>query len=234
MLEKGYEYYEKGDNLKAKTLFDLILNDVRGTADAEKLFFTYADVHFKMGQYILAAYYFDNFAQTYAYSEYREDAEYYSAYSNYLLSPTYRLDQQNTVDAINGFQNFIDRYPASEKVEECEEIMKDLRKKLEVKAFESAKLYFDLRNYQAALHALENVLQEYPDIDNTEEIRYLIVKSAFLLAENSIYEKQRERYALTIRKYREFRKKFPDSKYDKEIETIREKAEEKLNTLKYV
>lgn len=234
MLEKGYMYYDNGDYIKAKTLFDIILNEVRGTADAEKLFYTYAEMHYKMGQFLLAAYYFENFASTYANSVRREDADYYSALSNYKLSPSYRLDQENTEKAITEFQRFVNRYPTSPRVKEASEIIEELRTKLEVKAYEAALLYYNLRMYQAAHHALENVIRDYPDIDNSEEIKYLSIKASFDLAVNSVYERQRERYEKTMKKISEFMRRYPNSKHLKELKHINKKSTEKLKSLKYV
>ena len=67
-------------------------------------------------------------------------------------------------------------------------------RKLEVKAYNEAELYFNLQQYQAATHSFEYMLKEFPDTKQAEKIRYMIVKASYNLATNSIYEKQRERH----------------------------------------
>lgn len=109
IYQKGIEYYEKGDYQKAQALFELIINNFRGRKEAEDLYFKYANSHFYLKNYILAAYYFNNFKTTYPLSSLREEAEYMAAYANFKLSPIYRLDQSYTIKAIEGFQDFVDR-----------------------------------------------------------------------------------------------------------------------------
>jgi outer membrane protein assembly factor BamD len=75
-------------------------------------------------------------------------------------------------------------------------------------------------DYKAATTALKNVLKDYPDTQYREEIMFTILKASYLLAENSIYEKQYERYKAAIDEYYVFVDKFPASKKIKEAEKI--------------
>ena len=63
--KKAFEYFEKEDYLKAQMLFELILNSVKGKTDSEKIYFYYAQTHFHLNNYILGAYYFKTFANTF-------------------------------------------------------------------------------------------------------------------------------------------------------------------------
>ena len=231
VYNKAMEYYDQGQYLRAQTLFELVLNSFRGSAKAEELAFKYAYTHYYQGNFILASHYFENFSNTYTSSDRREEVDYLNAYSNYLLSPSFRLDQQYTDKAIELFQIFINTYPNSERVVSANEIINELRSKLENKEYEQGILYYDLKDYNAAVHSLENLLKDFPETDNAEEVRFLILKSAFLHAENSFYEKQRERYELAVDKYDEFRKKFPSSKYNSEASAMLNQSRAKLKTL---
>lgn len=224
------EYYDEGLYLRAQTLFELVLNSFRGSARAEELAFKYAYTHYYQANFILASHYFENFSNTYTSSERREEADYLNAYSNYLLSPTFRLDQQYTVKAIELFQIFINTYPNSDRVASANDLITECRSKLETKEFEQGKLYFDLKDYNAAVHSFENLLRDFPETDNAEEVRFLILRAAFLHAENSFYEKQQERYDLAMTKYDDFRKKFPSSKYNSEASAMVNQSRAKLKT----
>ena len=228
---KAMAYYDEGDYLKAQTLFELVLNSFRGSAKAEELAFKYAYCHYFQGSFLLASHYFESFSNTYASSARREEADYLNAYSNYLLSPSFRLDQQYTHKAIELFQIFINTYPNSERVASANEQIIELRKKLEQKEFDKGKLYYDLKNYSSAVHAFENLLKDFPETDNAEEVRFLILKSAFLLAENSFYEKQEERYEQALLKYQDFKKKFPSSNYNAEAREMVNQSRAKIKTL---
>ena len=63
--------------------------------------------------------------------------------------------------------------------------------KLETKSFEQARLYFNMEDYKAAVTAFRNLLNDFPSTSFRENSLFLIVKSEFLLAENSIDEKNR-------------------------------------------
>lgn len=217
IYETGMAYYKDGDYLKAQTLFELIVNNFRGRKEAEDLYFKYANTHFLLKNYILAAYYFNNFKTTFPLSSLREEAEYMAAYSNFKLSPVYRLDQDHTKKAIEGLQDFVNSYPSSERVQECNQLIDGLRAKLEEKAFEEARLYYDLREYQAALHCFENLLKDFPGTRNAERVRYLMVDAAYAWASNSVREKRTERYEKVLEYVRLFRAKYPKSKFASDI-----------------
>ena len=68
----------------------------------------------------------------------------------------------------------------------AEMLIKEMRLKQEKKAFEEGKLYLDLRYYQSAVHSFENMLKDFPETTNAAQVRYLIIRSNYLFAENSI------------------------------------------------
>ncbi len=225
---KAFEYYDKGDYVKAQLLFELIINNLRGKTQAEKVYFYYANTHYHLKKYILAGYYYKNFANTFPNSQYREEADFMTAYSNYELSPKFRLDQTYTEKAIDEFQLFANTYPNSKRVEQCNLLIEQMRQKLEKKAVAEAELYYNLKQYQSAVHTFENVLKDYPDTKEAEKLRYLTIKAAYLLAQNSIYEKQTERYESTFKKSNLFIQKYPESKYIKEVRSINENSNNKI------
>lgn len=209
-------YYDEEDYIKAQTLFELILNSFRGTAKAEDLYFRYAYSHYYLNNFLLASHYFETFSNTFTSSERREEADFMKAYANYQLSPNHRLDQDYTKQAIDQFQLFVNTYPNSDRTEECNRLITSGRVKLEKKEFEAGKLYYDLKSYNAAIHTFENVLKDFPESANAEQIRFLITKAAYEWADQSFYEKKEERYSLAVKKYEEFKKKFPRSSYMEE------------------
>lgn len=232
ILQKAFEYYDKEEYQKAQTLFDLVLNTIKGRTEAEKAYFEYAYTHYHLKQYTLAAYYFKNFANTFLNSPNREEAAFLSAYSNYKLSPTFRLDQGNTQQAIEEFQTFVNLFPQSKRVEECNRLIDELRRKLEEKAFGEGELYYNLRQYQSAVISFDNLLRDYPESPDAERVRYLIAKSAYLLSKNSVVEKKEERYTQAMVRADDFLEKYPSGKYTKEVRQIRKAAEQERKEIK--
>ncbi len=229
---KGFEFFEQEEYSKAQSLFELIINGLRGTAEAEKVYFQYAYTHYHQKKYVLASYYFKNFVATYGNSAYKEEAEFMSAYSHYELSPNFRLEQSYTAKAIDGFQLFINTYPNSERVPLCNQLIDEMREKLEDKEFYVGQLYYDTKQYQSATRVFENMLKDFPDTEDHEKIRHFIVKSAYLLAENSVYEKQKERFENVVKKGEEFIVKYPDSPKIKEIQNFIKDAENGMRKFK--
>ena len=225
---RALEYYEEKDWVKSQTLFELVLNQYRGRPEAEDIYFKYAYTYYNLGQYALSAHYFENFSQTYAYSPYREEADFMSAYSNYRMSPIFRLDQVSSVEAVQGFQQFVNTYPTSERVAECNELIEEMRSKLEQKAFASANLYYRMSDYQSAIHSFENLLREYPDSEQAERVHYLLVSATYNYAAKSIFERREERYEDTIEQYRDFVDRYPSSKYMNDVNEIYDKTQNEL------
>jgi outer membrane protein assembly factor BamD len=144
------------------------------------------------------------------------------------MSPNYKLDQTYTVKAIEEFQRFANTHPNSDKIPEINRLIDEMRGKLERKAFEAAKLYYDIGEFQAAVQTFDNVLKDYPGSDKSEEARFLKLKSAYILAENSVYEKKEERFDETIVHYNEFIKKHPRSKWRKDAIEIYDNSTKEL------
>jgi len=229
ILEGANKYYEEGDYTKAISLFEIVIPVMRGKPGGEQMFYDYADAHFRSRSYILASHYFKNFVETYGNSELREDALFMTAYSSYKLSPRFKLDQTNSQKAVDGFQLFVNSYPDSDKVEQCNELIDEIRKKQEVKEFEAGKLYYNMKKYGAAVVTLENMLRSYPGTKDEEEARYLIAKAQYSWAENSIYTLQEERYADALKSCERFIKKYDESKYLKEIIGYKDNSLKELN-----
>lgn len=231
MYEKADMYFEQEEYERAQTLYELAISAFRGQKEAEELFFKYAQTHFYLEQYILAAHYFKNFATTFINSDKKEDAEFLTAYANYKNSPIFRLDQTYTEQAIADFQIFVNTYPRSERVEQCNELIDELRAKLETKMFYEGKLYFDIQDYQSANQSFNNLLKDFPESSNAEEVRIMIVRSSYKLAENSIYEKRKERYEETIELARKFYKRYNKSSYSREARELEKLSQSALKEL---
>jgi len=179
--EKAMEYYENEDYYHALNLFDQIIPLYRGTDEAEDIAFKYSYAYYYQKDFVLASYYFSRFAKTFPRSEKAEEASFLTAYCKYLESPRYTLDQTNTYDAINGLQLFINAYPQSSRLEECNSLIDELRAKLQKKDFEMAKLYLKMRKYKAAVSSFENLLEDYPDTDVKEDALFYMIRPIYPL-----------------------------------------------------
>ena len=232
-------FYQKGQYAKAKVLFERISPYYRGTDQAERIRYYWAYSEYYQRLYQLAAYQFKEFYQTYGRSPYAQEAQYMEAYSLYLNSPEADLEQTSSEEAVLAMQNFLNRYPASRYYEEANAIIDELQVRFETKAYNTAKLYYRLstglsfRNYlEAALVTFEAFKEDYPDSKYNEELMYLSVETSFKLANNSILSKKKERFDKTLTLQRDFKNRFPESKYAKDIDDFFEKSNKEIEKLK--
>jgi outer membrane protein assembly factor BamD len=138
----------------------------------------------------------------------------------FKLSPEYTLDQSNTVKAIGEMQAFVNTHPESKRVDDANKMIDESREKLEEKDLYSAHLYYKIKQYKAASVAFEQLIRKYPDSKSNDYYAFMVLKSYFKYAENSIPDKQEERFNRVVTEGKDFLEKFPKSAYRSEIEKI--------------
>jgi outer membrane protein assembly factor BamD len=218
--KKAKEYYETEEFVKAATLFDQVVNIYRGTIKADTVKYYQAKSYYGQRDYILSGHYFGELASTYLNSVYVEESEFMVAYCYYKQSPRSELDQEVSYQAINSLKMYMMKYPTSGRLTECQELINELGDKIVDKSFISARLYFDLGYFKAAIIALRSSLEEYPETQFREELMFLILKSSYLLADGSIESKKTERFQSTVDEYLTFNSEFPESEHQREAEKM--------------
>jgi outer membrane protein assembly factor BamD len=178
---------------KAIRLFEQIAPAYKGKPQAERMFYMYSQSLYKTEQYYLAGYQFESFVSSYPKSEKIEEASFLGAKSFTFLSPVYSLDQTDTYKAVDKLQNYIDSYPEGQNLAEANVLAKNLREKLEKKAFENAKIYHTISDYKASMVAFDNFLINFPGTPYKEKALFYKLDSAYLLAINSVPSKMEER-----------------------------------------
>jgi outer membrane protein assembly factor BamD len=221
---KAKEYYDARQYVKATEILSQIIPRYRASAEAEDLSWMNAMSFYMMKDYFMASNYFKQFIEQFPFGEHAQEANYMAAYCDYKLAPRPDLDQQSTRNAIEGFRIFVTRYPESPKVEEASKLITELEDKLVEKSYLSARLYYDMKQYKAAVTALNNSLKEYATTKYREEMMYLKLSSLFLYAENSLPARQKERYQAALDDYYSFMEEFPKSEYSREVSNIFEKT----------
>lgn len=221
---KAKEYYDAGQYVKASEILSQILPRFRASAESEDLNWMNAMCFYGMKDYFMASSLFKSFVEQFPFGNHAEEGNYMAAYCDYKMAPRPELDQENTRNAIEGFRLFITRFPNSPKVEECRVYIKELEEKLVEKSYLSARLYYDRKEYKAAVTALTNSLKEYSDTKYREEMLFLRLNSLYLYAYNSLPAKQRERYQDTLDDYFSFMEEFPESEYSKDVASIYERT----------
>jgi len=222
--DAAIKYFEKEDYSKAITLFEELMSVYRGTARGEEVHYYYAYCNYNLEDYLVAGYQFRNYVRNFPTGKHAEECAYMNAYCFYLNSPEYSLDQIDTKLAIKEFQSFVNRYPKSEKIEKCNQLVDELRAKLERKSYENAMLYYNMSDYKAAVTSFIIHNKDFPGGLHEEEFNYLTVKAYYLLALNSIESKKQERFRSSVDSYIKFADSFPKSVYLKDAELVYKSA----------
>lgn len=230
------EYYKKGDWYHAGLLFEELIPVLKGSTESEMAQFYYAYTQYHQQQYLLSATLFKKFYETFARSDYAQEAMYMYAESLYKDTPQFNLDQSNTLTATSALQDFVNAYPDSKYKDDCTRMILDLRRKLERKAYEKAKLYFktsgfNIASYKSSVIAINNFQKEFPDSEYNEELAFLKVNAEFSLAQNSLETKQKERYQEAMTYHQAFVDKYPNSRFLKQSEKMYETSQKELERI---
>ena len=227
--KKAREYYDNGEYTRASQLLSELVNIYRGTSKADEVYYYYAKSHYGMQDYLMAGHWFRTLVKDFPKSKYAEESQYMIGYCAYQESPKPRLDQQVTQKAIDALQLYTNLYPNSERVEEANRLIIELRDKLVYKSFLNGKLYYDLENYKAAVIALTNSLKDFPDTKYREELMFMLLRAKYLLAIRSIEEKKEQRLSEALDEYFTFVDEYPESTYRKEAERYYKETAKLLN-----
>lgn len=243
-IKYKYEYAKEsfalGKYQRAATLLQDLIVPEKGTQDAQECLYMLGMAEYKNMDYQTASETFKKYVKSYPRGDYSEMAKYYVGQSLFMSTPEPRLDQTETVAAINAFQEYMDLYPDAKHKEDAQNKLFELQDKLVQKELYTAELYYNLgtyfgnnsggddggNNYQACIVTSQNALKDYPYTKKREEFATLIMKSKFHLAEQSVEEKKLERYQDAEDECYGFLNEFPDSKEKKTAERFIEKCKE--------
>lgn len=235
--EYAKECYVQGKYSNAVTLLQDLVTIQKGTDNGQECLFMLAMVEYQLKDYEAASETFKKYYQTYPQGVYAETASFYIGQSLYQCTPEARLDQTPTVAAIAAFQNYLDLFPNGKLKSTAEQRMFELQDKLILKAYLSAKLYYNLgsyfgnctsggNNYEACIVTAENALNDYPYSDMREKFAILVMKSKYELANMSIEAKKLQRYQDAEDECYGFINEYPDSKERATAEKYIEKCKQ--------
>jgi len=230
--EVAMDFYDRGDYDRALQLFDLLQAAYRNTPRGENVTYRTAECYYKQKEYEIAAYYYNKFCTTYPFSKDAEQAAFMNAYCSYMLSPESGLDQTNTHTAIKQLKNFTERYPQSDSLARVNQLIDNLNEKLEEKDYNMCRLFYRMENYSAAITSFENMLKNHPNTKHREEILFDMAITYYDYAENSVPERQRERYESCVEQCNTLSYLYPESQYLRDAQNIATKARKKLENIK--
>lgn len=228
-LDYKYDYakraYDAGKYTQAATVLTDLITPLRGKPTGEEALYLLARSHYENKDYINSGLYFKTYYQRYPKGKFAEDSRYYSGYGYYLDSPDAQLDQSVTIKAIDELKTFLELYPRSEHRSSAQNAIFELQDKLTLKDLQNAQLYYNLgnfmgNNYQSAIIVSQNALKNYPYSKYREDFEFLILKSKYQEAKQSVADRQADRYREVVDEYYSYINNYPDTKNKREAEAI--------------
>lgn len=220
--DESLRLFNDGKYSKAFDMMDNVLPSVIGSTKEDTLTFLMGKAAYKLNDFASSAQMMDQYRNKFTRSPYTPEAEYLYGMSFYEMSLPSSKDQSDTKRALIAFNEFLTRYPEDSNVVDIQKKIEELTAKIYTKVFDNAALYYKLGQYNSAVTALRAALKENPEIPYREEMMFLICKSWFSYAENSIYSRQLDRYLKMIDSYYNFKTAYPEAsdKYSRELERM--------------
>lgn len=227
--EKAMMQYNDEEYRDAAQAFETVISIGRGTDYGQDAQFYLAESYYKSKRYLLAASEYERYAQYHPNSPRREEADFKEALCYYEISPRYRLDQQYTNRAIEKFRLYRTRYPNSERADEAAEYISELRNKLARRDYNAADFYMRTDRYNSAAIYFGLVIDNYPESEPWAE-RALVrqIEAYVLYAENSVQDKQEERFEKALDSYNTYLQLFPQGENRSQAEDLFDRAMEGL------
>lgn len=228
-FEKAMMQYNEGEYRDAAQAFETVISIGRGTDYGQEAQYYLAESYYNSKRYLLAASEYERFAQYHPNSPRREEVDFKEALCYYEISPRYRLDQSYTNRAIEEFRLYRTRYPDTERAELAAEFITELRNKLAHRDFNAADFYMRIERYESAAIYYGLVIENYPESEPWAE-RSLVrqIEAYVLYAENSVQDKQKERFEMALDSYNTYLQLFPQGENRSKAEDLFDRAMEGL------
>ena len=226
--EAAFKYFNDEKYQKAAALFESLSVLTNGTERDDTVRYYWGLSNYRASDYYTAETNFSDFVGSFPRSPFAPEARFLRIDCLYRQTLRYELDQSPTHVAINAINEYIAEYPDNENVSVCRNMLDDLNKRLDTKAYEAARLYYKMEDYIASRVALRNVLKDNSENAYREDILYYIAMSSYKYAHFSVKAKQKERYLTFIDDYLNFVGELPDSPYRRELDVLYRRAQKEL------
>ena len=226
--EAAFKYFNDEKYQKAAALFESLSVLTNGTERDDTVRYYWGLSNYRASDYYTAETNFSDFVGSFPRSPFAPEARFLRIDCLYRQTLRYELDQSPTHVAINAINEYIAEYPDNENVSVCRNMLDDLNKRLDTKAYEAARLYYKIEDYIASSVALRNVLKDNSENAYREDILYYIAMSSYKYAHFSVKAKQKERYLTFIDDYLNFVGELPDSPYRRELDVLYRRAQKEL------
>jgi len=189
--------------IEAKAAFQQVLEDYPDSKERVRALLLLARAYYSEEEYEEAKFHFQKFIELYPAHLQVDRAYFFKAMTDYKMMDLASRDQTHTREALEGFDQLIERFPKSQYLRDARIKKKVCEASLAKNVFEIGKFYYRTGSYQSAIIRLKNLMQEHPNQKFLDE-------AIFLLAESYYYE---QNYGEALDSYKQLLKKYPRSPF---------------------
>ena len=184
--------YEQKRYAKANQEIELLLPLLKNRIDRSKFELYQAYCNYYQKNYLASANQFHLFVKQYPSFPQVEEALFMRGYSLAFENVDIQLDQTATYDAIRCLEHYVAVYRAGAYLDKAFDALQSLQARLMQKSFQAAALYVRLGYYNAAILALKNFDQAYPEAPLKEKVLRLLIKCYDKLAMEALSEEKKQ------------------------------------------
>ncbi|MBQ1865805.1 MAG: outer membrane protein assembly factor BamD [Bacteroidales bacterium] len=221
----AFEYFNDGKFQKAAKLFESLSVQTNGTSKEDTVQYYWGLSNYRFKDFYTAETNFSKFITNFPRSPFTPEASFLRLDCLYRSTYRYELDQLPTRAAIGSIHQYLVDNPGNVHTDVCNEMLRDLNDRLDRKAFEGARLYYKMEDYQASRVAFRNILKDNAENTYREQILYYIAMSSYKFAHLSVAAKQRDRYLTFVDDYFNFIGEYPESVYRRELDVVYKRAQ---------
>jgi outer membrane protein assembly factor BamD len=194
--------FEKKSYDKAVIEFQKLVFNYPGAVFIDSAQYLLGMCYFNQKDYPSALGEFNKLLSSFPTSQLSDDAAFMLAFCDFKMTSRAELDQERTLKAVEELKTFLDDYPGSERTNEAQDLLNECRSKLAKKVYETGRLYFKMKQYDAALIYLKDVINEYHDTKWAAPAQFHIAETYF----------NQKKYDEAKEEYQKFLENFPEDK----------------------
>jgi outer membrane protein assembly factor BamD len=229
--EKALKFYDNKAYLSAARIFEELYPLSIGTSLGDTILFLFADSYFQNRDYQMAAFHFRDYARRYPGTERTELAALNAVKAMFYTSPEYYLDQFITVLTIDEISLFIQQYPNSNQINECNKMLDDLNDKLAKKDLEIIRMYYQTGYYEATKIMVRNFMKTFPATKFAPEVLSILVRSNYDFARKSVEQKKYSRFKDCLEAFETLRLQYPENNFIADSKKIADEAANQIKKL---
>lgn len=207
-MAKCRQLFEKKKWAKASAELSKMILNYPGHPAVDTAQFMLGVSYFNQELFVLAAEEFKKINRNFPSSPLACQAAYYTTYSQFLLAPKNpAYDQKDAAAAVEALRGFLEEWSACSWADSARTLLAMALDRLAKKDFSIGRLYFKMREYEAARIYLQGVIDEYSESNYGPEALYLFALSL---------EKEKKFSEARV-KYEAFLSVYPSHKHSNEV-----------------